>query len=116
MSSILGWATFFWGSWLPPLLIGTNQVPAVAQHRCRKMHFRSEIHSWGVNKHSGSEQKVHSFQPGIRIHISRNPFSHPLESFIHMPGIQRIFGATILFGTDTQRERATVVQLARLFS
>jgi hypothetical protein len=51
------------------------------------MNFPSEIHSGDVNKHSGPGQKVHSFQPGIDIHISpesvftslRNRYSHAPE-------------------------------------
>jgi hypothetical protein len=51
------------------------------------MKFRSEIHSGDVNKNSGTERKVHSFQPGIDIHITpesvftslRNLYSHAPE-------------------------------------
>jgi hypothetical protein len=51
------------------------------------MNFPSEIHSGDVNKHSGPGQKVHSFQPGIDIHITpesvftslRNRYSHAPE-------------------------------------
>jgi hypothetical protein len=77
----------FLGQLAPSTSQWIEPTPAGVQRRFRKMKFRSEIHSGDVNKHSGPERKVHSFQPGIDIHITpesvftslRNLYSHAPE-------------------------------------
>jgi hypothetical protein len=64
------------------------------------MNFSSEIHSGDVNKHSGPGRKVHSFQPGIDIHITpesvftslRNRYSHAPEYAAEHIALKKSFG------------------------
>jgi hypothetical protein len=77
----------FLGQLAPSTSQWNEPAPAGVQRRFAKMKFCLEIHSVDVNKHSGPGRKVHSFQPGIDIHIIpesvftslRNRYSHAPE-------------------------------------